>query len=59
MVPLKHVGYIPTRRHRKISRIGGKAGMPEAFMPERFLKDGELDPAVRDPATIAFGFGRR
>ncbi|KAI0705578.1 CyP450 monooxygenase [Earliella scabrosa] len=33
---------------------------PEAFKPERFLKDGQfsLDTA-RDPATIAFGYGRR
>lgn len=32
---------------------------PEEFKPERFLKDGELNPAVRDPDTAAFGFGRR
>ncbi|EMD36556.1 hypothetical protein CERSUDRAFT_115591 [Gelatoporia subvermispora B] len=32
---------------------------PELFKPERFLKDGKLDPDVRDPSTIAFGFGRR
>ncbi|KAH9937810.1 cytochrome P450 [Epithele typhae] len=32
---------------------------PDRFMPERFLKDGRLDPTVRDPATIAFGYGRR
>ncbi|KAL1735645.1 cytochrome P450 [Schizophyllum commune] len=33
---------------------------PYAFKPERFLNiDGKLDPAVRDPAHIAFGFGRR
>ncbi|KAF4616302.1 hypothetical protein D9613_008357 [Agrocybe pediades] len=33
---------------------------PEAFKPERFLKpDGTLDMSVRDPATVAFGFGRR
>ncbi|TCD67637.1 hypothetical protein EIP91_012202 [Steccherinum ochraceum] len=32
---------------------------PEAFIPERFLKDGEINPDVRDPATAAFGFGRR
>ncbi|KAF8157210.1 cytochrome P450 [Crassisporium funariophilum] len=29
------------------------------FKPERFLKDGKLDPNVRDPSTMAFGFGRR
>ncbi|PIL22785.1 cytochrome P450 [Ganoderma sinense ZZ0214-1] len=32
---------------------------PERFLPERFLKDGQLNPDVRDPATVAFGFGRR
>ncbi|KAI5889746.1 cytochrome P450 [Schizophyllum commune H4-8] len=33
---------------------------PYAFKPERFLDiDGKLNPAVRDPADIAFGFGRR
>jgi len=30
------------------------------FRPERFLtKDGKLNPNILDPATIAFGFGRR
>jgi cytochrome P450 len=32
---------------------------PSSFRPERFLKDGKLDPSVRDPSQIAFGFGRR
>ena len=32
---------------------------PDKFKPERFLKEGIIDPAVRDPTTIAFGFGRR
>ncbi|EMD39781.1 hypothetical protein CERSUDRAFT_112052 [Gelatoporia subvermispora B] len=32
---------------------------PEEFQPERFIKDGQLNPEVRDPATIAFGSGRR
>jgi len=33
---------------------------PEKFMPERFIgEDGNIDPAVRDPSTVAFGFGRR
>ncbi|KAI0712492.1 cytochrome P450 [Earliella scabrosa] len=32
---------------------------PERFLPERFLKDGKLNPDIRDPATAAFGFGRR
>ncbi|KAJ7230253.1 cytochrome P450 [Mycena pura] len=32
---------------------------PHSFKPERFLRDGTLNPAVRDPQTAAFGFGRR
>ena len=32
---------------------------PSAFKPERFIKDGQLDPNIRDPDMIAFGFGRR
>ncbi|KAI0754760.1 cytochrome P450 [Daedaleopsis nitida] len=32
---------------------------PERFIPERFLQDGKLRSDIRDPATIAFGFGRR
>jgi len=32
---------------------------PSTFKPERFIKDGQLDPNIRDPAMIAFGFGRR
>jgi cytochrome P450 len=32
---------------------------PETFNPDRFLRDGQLDPDVRDPATAAFGYGRR
>nr|GAT49365.1 predicted protein [Mycena chlorophos] len=32
---------------------------PIPFKPERFLRDGQLDPDVREPETIAFGFGRR
>ncbi|KAI0697621.1 cytochrome P450 [Cerioporus squamosus] len=32
---------------------------PEEFRPERFIRDGQLDPAVRDPATVVFGFGCR
>lgn len=33
---------------------------PELFKPERFIgEDGNIDPSVRDPSTVAFGFGRR
>jgi len=33
---------------------------PDTFKPERFLdKDGSIDRTVRNPDTIAFGFGRR
>ncbi|KAJ7857081.1 cytochrome P450 [Mycena olivaceomarginata] len=32
---------------------------PEVFRPERFLLDGKLNPAIRDPEMVAFGFGRR
>ena len=32
---------------------------PQSFKPERFLLNGKLNPAIRDPETAAFGFGRR
>ena len=33
---------------------------PMEFRPERyFSKDGELDLSEKDPARVAFGFGRR
>ncbi|KAI0323796.1 cytochrome P450 [Cubamyces sp. BRFM 1775] len=32
---------------------------PDAFIPQRFLKDGKLNQDVFDPASIAFGAGRR
>ncbi|KDR69246.1 hypothetical protein GALMADRAFT_160541 [Galerina marginata CBS 339.88] len=32
---------------------------PSAFEPDRFMKDGQLNPTVRDPSLMAFGFGRR
>lgn len=32
---------------------------PTSFKPERYIKDGKLNPAVRDPLALAFGFGRR
>ena len=30
-----------------------------AFNPGRFLKDGQIDPDVKDPEELVFGFGRR
>jgi hypothetical protein len=32
---------------------------PSSFNPERYLKNGQFDPNIRDPALMAFGFGRR
>ena len=33
---------------------------PFRFNPDRFLShDGQLNPAIKDPALAAFGFGRR
>ncbi|KAI0798709.1 cytochrome P450 [Irpex lacteus] len=32
---------------------------PERFNPDRFIKEGAINPKVRDPNTVAFGFGRR
>ena len=29
------------------------------FNPDRFLKDGQIDPEVKDPEQLAFGYGRR
>jgi len=39
-----------------------EANYPEPFKfnPDRFLtQDGQLNPAVMDPALVVFGFGRR
>ncbi|KAK7687641.1 hypothetical protein QCA50_008856 [Cerrena zonata] len=32
---------------------------PERFNPDRFIRGGGLDPDVRSPTMISFGFGRR
>jgi len=29
------------------------------FNPDRFLKDGKINPDVKDPEQLAFGYGRR
>jgi len=32
---------------------------PNAFNPGRFLKNGQVNPEVKDPEQVAFGYGRR
>lgn len=32
---------------------------PDKFNPDRFMQDEQLNPLVKDPKTVAFGFGRR
>lgn len=33
---------------------------PDTFLPERFLdENGNINKDVRDPLSVAFGFGRR
>ncbi|OCH95269.1 cytochrome P450 [Obba rivulosa] len=32
---------------------------PSAFNPDRFMRDTQLNPDLLDPASVAFGFGRR
>ena len=32
---------------------------PHTFNPDRFLKDGQINPEVKNPEQIAFGYGRR
>ncbi|KAK0486576.1 cytochrome P450 [Armillaria novae-zelandiae] len=32
---------------------------PHSFRPERFMKEGKLNPDIRDPGIVLFGFGRR
>ena len=30
-----------------------------SFKPERFLRDGQINPDVKDPEQLIFGWGRR
>lgn len=49
-----------TLAHRAMLHNSDDYPDPEEFKPERFIgADGKIDPSVRDPRTIAFGFGRR
>ena len=32
---------------------------PDIFDPERFIKDGKINSDIRNPQSLAFGFGRR
>lgn len=54
-VPVRSFHFSP----RSILHDADTYPQPDEFIPERFLKDGQLNPEVRDPATVLFGFGRR
>lgn len=47
------------RRNREMLHNPEEYPQPEAFLPERYIKDGEINPDVRHPGDILFGFGRR
>ena len=50
----------PTVSHRAMLKNPEDYPEPDAFKPERFIgTDGQIDPKVRDPNDVAFGFGRR
>jgi len=38
-----------------------ESAYPDAhtFNPNRFLKDGQINPDVKDPEQVVFGYGRR
>ena len=46
-------------KHRAILHDDEAYENPLSFNPDRFIKDGRLNTEIRDPATAAFGFGRR
>lgn len=61
MCPLEvHIlAYISHRISRAILHDEQEYADPSSFNPDRFLKDGKLNPNIRDPATVSFGYGRR
>ena len=55
------VRYLLDLRLRYRAMLNNEADYPDpsSFDPERYLKNGQLNPNMRDPALMAFGFGRR
>ena len=58
-LPLVRLLIESLRMYRAILHDSEVYPEPERFLPERFVKDGKLNPDIMDPATVAFGFGRR
>ena len=55
-----HEGAMFRILHRAILHDEANYPEPFKFNPDRFLtQDGQLNPAVMDPALVVFGFGRR
>jgi len=44
---------------RAISRDESVYPDAHTFNPGRFLKDGQINPDVKDPEQVVFGYGRR
>ena len=57
VIPAKSIVFIPFRPLHYDAEVFGSD--VKLFNPDRFLRDGALNPDVRDPSQIAFGFGRR
>ena len=52
---------LTTNRVLKRAIFRNESVYPNAhvFNPGRFLKDGQINPEVKDPEQLAFGYGRR